>query len=56
MNSVTITNTPGPTINISGINSANCGMSNGSATLNISGGTPGYNPDLESTGKLHKTL
>ena len=44
MNSVTITNTPGPTINISGINSANCGMSNGSATLNISGGTPGYNP------------
>ncbi|MGD0711305.1 MAG: gliding motility-associated C-terminal domain-containing protein, partial [Bacteroidales bacterium] len=56
INTVTITNTPGPTITISGINSANCGMSNGSATLNISGGTPAYTPIIWSNGETSQNI
>lgn len=39
---VTINNSPGPTVNIAGFNLASCGISDGSASLNVTGGTPGY--------------
>jgi gliding motility-associated-like protein len=42
INTVTIANTPGPTANISGINLASCGMSDGSVVLNVNGGTLPY--------------
>ncbi len=42
MNSQTIINTPGPTLTIAGIDSATCGIADGSATLNARGGTPPY--------------
>ncbi|MGD0709693.1 MAG: gliding motility-associated C-terminal domain-containing protein [Bacteroidales bacterium] len=54
--SVTVGNIPGPTANISGIHSANCGMSNGSATLNISGGTPAYTPIIWSNGETSQNI
>ena len=41
-NQVTIPNVPGPSAAISGINPANCGIKNGSASLSVLGGTPGY--------------
>jgi gliding motility-associated-like protein len=41
-NSKTITNTLGPSLTIKGIDSASCGIPDGSANLTVSGGTPPY--------------
>jgi gliding motility-associated-like protein len=42
IDSVIITNTAGPRLVITGADSASCGMSDGSASLNVIGGTPPY--------------
>ena len=41
-NTITITNTPAPTLTITEIDSASCGFSDGSATLNVNVGSPPY--------------
>ena len=41
-NTLIVPNVPGDSAVISGINPANCGMMNGSATLNVIRGTPGF--------------
>ncbi len=43
INSATITNVPGPTLTLTGQTNVTCtGLSNGSATVNATGGTPNY--------------
>jgi hypothetical protein len=42
INTLTITNAPGPTVSITSISNSSCGMANGSATLGVNGGTPPY--------------
>lgn len=42
MNTVTITDTPGPTISLGGISMASCGLSDGSVTMNVNGGLQPY--------------
>lgn len=41
-NSVTLTDSPGPTASITALNNADCGFSNGSATVTPNGGTNPY--------------
>jgi len=48
-NTLIVPNIPGDSAVISGINPANCGMQNGSATLNVIQGTPGFNYSWNST-------
>ncbi len=49
MNTVTITNTPGPTAMITNIVIASCGQSDGTATAIPNGGTPGYSYNWNSS-------
>jgi gliding motility-associated-like protein len=48
-NSVTLTNTPGPTASITATIASDCGMSDGSAILNVTGGTQPYTFNWNST-------
>jgi len=41
-NTIVITNTPGPDVYITGITTADCGLSDGAATINVSGGAAPY--------------
>jgi len=49
INSVIITNTPGPTLAITGIDSASCGIADGSSTLSVNGGTQPYSYNWNSS-------
>ena len=42
INTVTISNTPGPTASIASFTNASCGQSDGHANMNVVGGTPAY--------------
>jgi gliding motility-associated-like protein len=48
INTVTLTNSPGPTLNVTGINMASCGMSDGSCTLTVNSGTQPYSYNWNS--------
>lgn len=48
INTLTITDAPGPTVSITNISSASCGVANGSATLGVNGGTPPYSYNWNS--------
>jgi gliding motility-associated-like protein len=41
-NSIVITDTPGPDVNVTGITTADCGLPDGASTINVTGGTPLY--------------
>ena len=48
-NSITLTDTPGPVATMVGTVNADCGLSDGSATMNVSGGSPPYSYNWNST-------
>jgi gliding motility-associated-like protein len=48
VNTVTITNTPGPSAAVTGINDASCGMSDGSAQLTVNAGTQPFSYNWNS--------
>jgi len=56
VNTVNITDTPGPTATITGIDFASCGTSDGSATLTVNGGATPYTFQWNPGGQVSQNL